>query len=1404
MSYESVELNDSSLQASAASGDVLPVVQDTCMAGSNLDEVYEAVLKVVILEYINEPRFRKKFKKVEEVEESEPLLRDILRDKSSLKPKDTERKRATWFRLNSDLGSGEASTLKKIRPILENRLSSIAIGNYKLKDDLLRRSLLKLYNDLFLDPKMSNMLDYMARFEELIMLFAKAASGEILKLDIEYTQKALYQQVSHFIDLLIQLLDVGGLSTPEFVSKLKSYTDSFKPGEGDGAPRARISNLVGVNKTRTKVVEVTVKPAFKISEIAHSGYIKELFGVDDRKLNEDLLRIKNEVKNDIYQDELKLVRDKVANGTAGFTTEDFTSKDLYQQWKESELRMIDELVNKLEESKAGHNVSADGISFSKVIPINARDFYLQLLCSILNHEKPCVTEPISAHGQFLISKCAKYWRLELFSTRASLFYAASNLTLLKGSELDHERAEYLIQVAQSSGSQGIESEHDNSKWNSIDRHQWLTNLNKTFSQCMISLQELIPQLYSPTKPKFSPVLNIYHNYVLGDPLMQHYNLINTDIHRKWVKKLRGTLFKTNEECYISLLQKIPKERTVSMYQIQEIAECILEQIKSTQKRYPKPLLKGLNIAHECAAVLIGAFGNDLARMLPRAEQNAISTGNDLDAIDSINIYKSLQELRKVYTQVRDDEFPFNLEKFFIKYFFQLCEETSKKILSVIDTSRKKDIWEPVGEGVYYSASVVDIFKMMNESLSIFDKLGWGDEYQIAKIKTFLLKAFSDGLCQYASKVVMLIEEDLFQNFSSSPEDSGFDSPLMQQTTAERVKNTWLFNEMRNALRPATDEPPEAFEFKRRTCICLNNLSEMMAKISELEETIDAEHISQVVRRFEATHSIKQNGLLNMHKKREVTNQLYTIRVIKAENILPFTSDGFSNSAATLVDTSIRKEIAKTKVIRKTVNPVWDEVFELEIPSVEVRVISATIWHHSSKMSPLSSYKVCGKCSILLDPSRFNNDGYPEEVILDLDTQGRLYLQISLENERVDAMFSVGRAYRALSRACDRGIGLMVSKFSAFVSFSLSRNTLKSVCINSSASGIGSIGGGIAGGISDAERKNIVYDAISPLFDYLNSNLAIMATELNRSLLHKVMLQAWNTILNAADTLLLPNLSSARSMKKAVSSKSMTLWENAMNIAKGENGADSYYSYYYSGSSSSSGTLTSNGGTGSGAIAGLIGGPAAGGQSDGQGSGGLLASGQAAEANNYNNNIVGFGMTLTQREVDIVFEWLRALCVDFFHNSGEGPPLQALKNQHYQNLLLVPVFYDKSVEELESEVERLMPLYEQYLDHRNCFEFSRHSNFNNHRTSRGPPLPRRDSVWAHSSKTKRAQAAAAVRQLENDPLEVSAVTQDIILRILLAKGQSKYVYDTLNHRSKLAKAIATKKLVQAAVRGPKPH
>jgi len=62
---------------------------------------------------------------------------------------------------------------------------------------------------------------------------------------------------------------------------------------------------------------------------------------------------------------------------------------------------------------------------------------------------------------------------------------------------------------------------------------------------------------------------------------------------------------------------------------------------------------------------------------------------------------------------------------------------------------------------------------------------------------------------------------------------------------------------------------------------------------------------------------------------------------------------------------------------------------------------------------------------------------------------------------------------------------------------------------------------------------------------------------------------------------------------------------------------------------------------------------------------------------------------SEKEVDIVFKWLKFLR-DYFYAGGEGPvPLESIQNQRYRDVMSIRLYYDWHTDELMEECVKMM-------------------------------------------------------------------------------------------------------------------
>lgn len=179
---------------------------------------------------------------------------------------------------------------------------------------------------------------------------------------------------------------------------------------------------------------------------------------------------------------------------------------------------------------------------------------------------------------------------------------------------------------------------------------------------------------------------------------------------------------------------------------------------------------------------------------------------------------------------------------------------------------------------------------------------------------------------------------------------------------------------------------------------MNNIEFTTLQLDKLEKDINVDACAEV---------IQKNTPPTPMKVRQSTKYVFTIKIIEAEDLKACDMNGLSDPYVVLGD-EYQKRLAKTRIVYSSLNPRWDET--VDISTQGPLNIIATIWDWDA----LGDHDCVGRTSLKLDPSHFS-DYMPREFWLDLDTQGRLLLRVSMEGERDDIQFYFGKAFRTLKR-----------------------------------------------------------------------------------------------------------------------------------------------------------------------------------------------------------------------------------------------------------------------------------------------------------------------------------------------------------------------------------------------------
>lgn len=178
---------------------------------------------------------------------------------------------------------------------------------------------------------------------------------------------------------------------------------------------------------------------------------------------------------------------------------------------------------------------------------------------------------------------------------------------------------------------------------------------------------------------------------------------------------------------------------------------------------------------------------------------------------------------------------------------------------------------------------------------------------------------------------------------------------------------------------------------------LNNIEYAMQALDKLEKLMNVEGCAEALAKVDGP---KQQA-------KRPNKYIFTVKIIEAEDVKACDPNGTSDPYVILCD-EYQKRLARTRVVMRNLNPRWDE-------SVDVTVagplnLIATVWDYDT----FGDDDFVGRTSLKLDPVHFS-DYLPREFWLDLDTQGRILLRVSMEGERDDILFHFGKAFRHLKR-----------------------------------------------------------------------------------------------------------------------------------------------------------------------------------------------------------------------------------------------------------------------------------------------------------------------------------------------------------------------------------------------------
>ncbi|KAF1998591.1 C2 domain-containing protein [Amniculicola lignicola CBS 123094] len=1071
---------------------------------------------------------------------------------------------------------------------LDKRMTGVLIGRERMpeyQEALVKRTFAVFLNE-FKQPQFRKSMEKDRRVEDLLLIFFSNATKELQKGKApgdDSWKLMVDRHVALFIRLISSTLKDHDWQRdrPELTHRLQTMEKKLLVHDQDLSSENQRSGGAGGS-----TIEVEIPRSYEVKDMPLVLVVSRIFGISYSDVQNDINRYKavwtekaalQDLKT--YQAHLSLMSKKTLN------SDDFDLEDSYEEWKNAEIRDLSQMIlavvqsnPELAKSTPGGSVaqfkpnapvgsgyidsnastmgssyiidqpvdmsslnisddSDDGNGYTYVPP-DPRTYYRAVLKEALTYDlADTELQPSEATGETpslkllskqsaeLMNEIALRWRIPLFS-RLILFLDVIR-EKYQHQEIDLDTLDAAFNYVKEPPaadrkahrmSHVPESLFDRTKWTVADyalNQQILSSLHEALLR---ELFEIMLMVFENKPPSLGPIMYVLNSHIYEDPL---FNTAPEELDQ-YTTHLRQALRKRAAEVYSGLLSKhIPETKEQwEFFHVIELGRGVVKLCEKIQKRYRKnPEVMGVNPLMCLVEEVLPAYSADARDLVARIMDVAQSKGEEIHVQDGFDLYKELVEIRGIYASALPGrKFGFHLEGMLQDFVWRWIEKTDENLIGWVENAFKGDQFTIQGHNgavptdeERHSMSVVDIFRSFNQSIEQIVGLNWDDDLQYAKFMTAISKSIGIGLARYCE----LLEQKFSKEMDRlTPEQEAAARQTRQEKWLSMAKD--LYNQK---------ERIEPFQFWTESLVKLNNVEYAMLQLDKLEREINVDACADV---------IQKHAPPPMQRIRKPDNYVFTIKIIEAEDLKACDINGLSDPYVVLGD-EYQKRLAKTRVIYGNLNPRWDET--IDITTNGPLNIIATIWDWDT----LGDHDCVGRTSLKLDPSHFR-DFMPREYWLDLDTQGRLLLRVSMEGERDDIQFYFGKAFRTLKRTERDMTRKITDKLSSYISHCLSRQALRAM-LNKGIS-VSSVTSFFQRGrpqsVVTGPTQIDVTNALEPLFNYFNENFAIMKETLTDAAMVMVMTRLWKEVLATVESLLVPPLSDKLSQQRPLTQQELDI------------------------------------------------------------------------------------------------------------------------------------------------------------------------------------------------------------------------------------------------------------------------
>ncbi|KAM0256670.1 hypothetical protein ACHAQJ_004824 [Trichoderma viride] len=1102
-------------------------------------------------------------------------------------PKQPTRTHTSVGQLVQDFVSGNSTSIKlphNFAAALLDRVGGVLRGSEALpgySDAAVKRSFAEAYT-AFSEKTFRKTIEKERKFEPLVLIFYSAATKAAQKgkgPDDESDSWKLLpdRHLAMFVRLAANVMKDQGhdRDRPELLARLTDLESKLLRNDQD-----LVSNSAAGTGT---TIEVIVPLSYEVKDMPMVQAVASIFGMGPSEAQKVINENRQVWTEEAALKDLKSYQTRLnANLPGTLSSHDFDVEDAFTEWKKSEATHLSQMMMdilkakpELAKTKTGpidKSISSrptsmfendqayadlsrvisdsDGSSFAfdpsislsslaigesssirtvdetiyTFTPPNPREFYKYILQQAMIfdqiHADPNMDyQPLSPKSVELMNELCVRWRIPQFSRLVVLLEAVANQFLEK--EIAPEDLDAAFDIIKSPSPELKRPPHihqynapltdfDPSRWTLHDFAAYQHTLHILHDALLQELYDLLETCYETKPPNIGPVMFLLENHIGQDSTFSPRSEVMDDFRKHLSERLAQ---KATAIYHQNMQKQIPERKEEwDFAHVVQLGKAVTKVCDRIRKRYKKTAaIMGVNPLSILVYEVFPKFEQDASAIIQIIMQGASEGGAEIEIQDGFELYKELKEIRGIHEEFLPKEpFAFNIEDLLVDFVWRWLKSAEARMTDFVDQAIKQDQFqvrtdspdEIPGDSQRHSVSIIDMFMLFNQTIDQIFKLEWGNPEHHARFMTALARNFSTGVGRYCETVDQQFAKEMDR---PSAQELAAQTQSTQEKWMQYAKDAWN-----------NKEKAEPFQFFPESFVKLNNIEYAMQELDKLEKAMNVEACAALLEKKEGVKK----------KSRKPSKYTFTIKVVEAEDLKACDPSGFSDPYVVFGD-EYQKRLHKTRIIHRNLNPRWDESFDITVQG-PVNVI-ATIWDYDT----FGDHDYVGRTSLKLDPNHFG-DYLPREFWLDLDSQGRLLIRVSMEGERDDIVFHFGKAFRHLKRTERDMVRKITDKLTVQINQTLSLESLRNLI------GSGGVGASItslwkkrtsAAAPTTAPSQSQIESALTNLFAYFDDNFAIMKMTLTDATMIAVMTRLWKDVLMTIENLLVPPLSEKPSTQK---------------------------------------------------------------------------------------------------------------------------------------------------------------------------------------------------------------------------------------------------------------------------------